>query len=290
MSPQAEAGIAPPGSKCGISLDKARPIRYNGAVSLFTGLLDLLCPPICPICSGLIENSERKRHFCSKCIQKIVTPDGQFCRRCGSRRIAAGNTPNQCARCRTTKFRFKRAIALGDYKDDLRMLVLRMKTDRTGILATSAARTFLDYRREELEAVQANYILPVPMHRYRRADRGVNSPDILAETIGQQLGIPVVPHLVQRIRQTNLQHMLSQRGRADNIRDAFAMYSPNALARFIFRKSLPSLEGKMVLLVDDILTTGSTCNEITRILLTSGIKSVIVAILARAEGKNFQQR
>jgi len=157
-----------------------------------------------------------------------------------------------------------------------------MKTDKTGILATSAARTFLDYRREELEAVQADYILPVPMHRYRREERGVNSPDIVAETIGQQLGIPVAANLVQRVRQTNLQHMLSQRGRANNIRDAFAIYSPNVLAKFIFRKFLPPLEGKMVLLVDDILTTGATCNEMTKVLLASGIKSVTVAVLARA--------
>ena len=271
-------------------LDKICPFRYNQNMFLLSGFLDLLCPPVCPICNGLIENPTGKELFiCSGCIQNVVTPDGQFCRRCGSRRAASANTPDQCTRCQTSRFRFKRAIALGEYKDGLRLLVLRMKTDKTGILAISAARTFLDHRRTDLEAVQADYILPIPMHRYRREERGVNSPDILAEIIGQQLNIPVVPHLVRRIRQTDLQHTLSQRSRANNIRDAFAVHSPNLLSKLIFRQSQPPLTGKTVLLVDDILTTGSTCNEVTKVLRASGIKSVMVAVLARAEGRTLQR-
>jgi ComF family protein len=242
-----------------------------------SALLDLLCPPICPVCGEVIDNrSGNGEPICSACLQKIVTPDGQFCRRCGGRQLVVASDAGECTRCRTTHFRFKRAIVLGEYQHDLRLLALRMKSDKTGVLSIAAAKALTLYRRTDLESAGADYIVPIPMHRLRRWDRGVNSPDLLAEELGQQLKIPVVRHLVRRIRQTNLQYTLSHRGRVENVAGAFALCSP----RFWFAG--PPLSGKNVLLVDDILTTGSTCNEITKILLAAGVKTVTVAALARA--------
>ena len=166
-----------------------------------------------------------------------------------------------------------------------------MKTDKTGILAISAAKALAIHRRTDLESVGANYIVPVPMHRFRRWDRGVNSPDLLAEELGRQLKIPVARHLVQRIRSTDLQYTLSQRGRAENVAGAFALRPPS-LFSLLLSSLLPSavcrppsgLVGKNILLVDDILTTGATCNEIAKIFLAAGVGTVSVAILARAAG------
>jgi len=259
----------------------------------FSILLDLLCPPSCPLCGNIIENSPGKDNpgnpFCSDCLQKIVTPDGQFCRRCGGRRFVSPDNvnPGECLRCRTAKFRFRRAIALGEYANDLRLLTLRMKTDQTGILAVSAARMLANYRRADLESVGADYIVPVAMHRLRRLDRGVNSPDLLAEELGQQLKIPVAPHIIRRIRPTDLQYTLSHRARAENVADAFALRAPGLWERLAHLAGTPvrsTFAGKTVLLVDDILTTGSTCNEVTKVLLAAGVRSVTVAVLARAEG------
>ena len=201
--------------------------------------------------------------------------------------MTANNT-NECSRCRTTPYRFKRVIALGEYEYDLRVFVLRMKIDRTGILAFSAARTLTQYRRSELENVCADYIVPVPMHRLRRADREVNSPDLLAEELGRQLKIPVAHHFVQRIRPTDLQHTLSGRERRENVAGAFALSPRGLWGRFGFRRFPLSIADKNVLLIDDILTTGSTCNEVTKVLLSAGARSVTVAVLARAEGDYHQ--
>ena len=252
----------------------------------FTALLDLLCPPICSICDEVVESSAGKTEsICPVCVQKIVTPDGQFCRRCGGRRFVTTNNPEECARCRTTEFRFKRIISLGEYENDLRVLILRMKTDRTGILAISAAQTLAIHRRTDLEKVQADYVLPVPMHRFRREDRGVNSPDLLAEELARQLKISVARNLVQRIRQTDLQYTLSHQARAENVGGAFAFRPLN----FWRKRFQPPLVDKNVLLVDDILTTGSTCNEVTKVLLAAGVRSVTVAVLARAEGNVYRR-
>ena len=251
----------------------------------FTGLLNLLCPPICPICGEVVElRAGKDNPICSICVPKIITPDGQFCRRCGGRRFVIANNTEKCVRCQTTEFRFKRVIALGEYEHDLRLLVLRMKTDKTGVLAIAAAKALAKYRRADLANVQADYIVPVPMHRLRRSERGVNSPDILAETLGQQLKISVVPHLVQRNRPTDLQYTLSQQSRGENMKGAFALDPPSFWNKLGFQHFLPSVVGKNVLLVDDILTTGSTCNEVTKVLFAAGVQSVTVAVLARAEG------
>ena len=259
--------------------------RYNQDVFFLTGLLDLLCPPICPVCGDVIETLDgNDTPICSVCVPKVVTPDDQCCRRCGGRRFVIANNADECARCRTTDFRFKRAIALGEYENDLRLLVLRMKTDKTGVLAISAAKALALYRRADLENVKADYVVPVPMHRSRRANRGVNSPYLLAEELGRKLKIPFVRHLVQRTRFTDLQYTLSQQARTKNVSGAFAMCPTNFLAKLGFRRFQPPLAGKNVLLVDDILTTGSTCNEVTKVLLAAGVQSVTVAVLARAEG------
>jgi len=196
-------------------------------------------------------------------------------------------------------FRFKRAIVLGEYNDDLRRLILRMKTDRTGILAIAAATVLANCREADLKNAGADYIVPVPMHRLRRADRGSNSPDSIAEELGRRLHIPVARHLIRRACPTELQYTLSRQARADNVSGAFALRAPHlldklciAIKNIVQKKRGRSavnpfdLSGKNILLVDDILTTGATCNEITKVLLSAGARSVIVAALARAEG-NF---
>ena len=162
-----------------------------------------------------------------------------------------------------------------------------MKTDKTGISTIAAAKTLAIYRHTDLKNVQAHYIVPVPMHRLRRWDRGVNSPDILADELGRQLKIPVARHLIRRIRPTDLQYTLSPKARGENVAGAFALRPRSLLSSLLpsaARSPSSMIVGKNILLIDDIFTTGSTCNEITKVLLATGVRNVTVAVLARAAG------
>jgi ComF family protein len=249
----------------------------------FERILDLFCPAVCPVCGSVSESGNL---ICSACEEKMVTPQNAFCLRCGAKRLdSAADQPN-CLRCRNTAFRFRRATALGNYAAELRSLVLQMKKDKNGISATAVAQLLVKHRRNELTAAGADLIVPVPMSKQRYRMRGVNSPDFLAAEIARLLKIPAALTLVKRIRHTGVQYPLSYSDRQENVTDAFAMrqpevFRPGILPRGWFRL-LPQVSGRNILLVDDILTTASTCNEVSKTLLTAGVKSVTVAVIARA--------
>ncbi len=224
---------------------------------------------------------------CEICVEKMVTPAGQFCQRCGGRRYAKLQGDDGCTRCRTTDFRFRRAIVLGEYERELRTAVLRMKTERSGYKARAAANLLLLHRRNELLKAKTGSrgdgdeccIVPVPMHRGRRRQRGVNSPDILADQLGTALHIPVLSKLVKRVRSTDLQYLLSRHHRKENVENAFEL-----------TKQRHKIEGKNVLLIDDILTTGATCNEVSKLLRQAGAREVTVCAVARAEGTYHKEQ
>jgi predicted amidophosphoribosyltransferase len=200
-------------------------------------------------------------------------------------------------------------IVLGEYEAELRELILRMKTDRSGFLARVVTQLLVRQRAKEFRETPLDLIIPVPMYWFRRWVRGVNSPDILAEELGRILKVPVASELVQRIRPTEVQYLLSAHNRAGNVANAFAVKRVDegwyqrlvngiGLGSFWWRmvsnrRVLPNysdLSGKNILLVDDIFTTGSTCNEVAKVLHRAGVRSVTVCTFARAVGFYTQRR
>ena len=245
---------------------------------MFRFLLNLICPLYCAICRRPLEVDDGIS-LCEACRSAITTPDGGFCLRCGGRKFQRLDATGSCRRCMTTSFQFRRVIALGEYEHELRRTVLRMKTDRLGLLATAVAAWLVVCRRNLLEESTTDVVVPMPMHRLRRWQRGVNNPDWLADEIARRLERPVLRNVILRIRRTDLQFQLSRRNRTANVSGAFAVVPR--------RQRL--LKDKSVLLVDDILTTGATCNEAAAVLYAAGAKAVTVCVAARAEGHVLQQ-
>ena len=234
--------------------------------------LDLLFPPRCAHCDVDLPETEGSVLLCEACRDLLAPESTPGCRRCGATLSADGRLRQSCGWCETHRLRIDRTVVLGPYQDELRDAVLRLKRTSGEPLAAALARLFWRHRRDALEELRADWIVPVPMHWTRRLRRGVNCPDLLAAGLSQELRIPVADRLLRRCRNTLPQANLPPSKRFRNVRGAFRV------------RVGYDLRGARVLLVDDILTTGATASEAARAMKRSGASVVGVAVVARAEG------
>jgi len=250
------------------------------ATRFVSGVADLVCPPNCLVCSEPLDRNDRSHYYCDECCRRLIVDVSEYCPKCGAIGRLLPNvgeshgTQPGCRECERQEYRFSKTVVLGHYTESLRSLILDMKRDRDGILATNMAKLLLKTRERELCDLAPELVVPVPMHFARRFFRGTNNPVFFAKEIGHTLNIPVGTRLVRRTRYTKPQFHLKPRQRYRNVLGAFA---------FVGRKNI--IAGKRVLIVDDVMTTGATCNEVARVLREAGAASVSVAVFARAMGK-----
>jgi ComF family protein len=119
----------------------------------------------------------------------------------------------------------------------------------------------------------ADALVPVPLHRWRLFHRRYNQSAMLAQQIGILARKPVLHDALRRIRATPVQGHLKRKERQENVKGAFAVSARNK----------NSVEGKTLVLIDDVLTTGATVNECSRVLLKAGAKQVHVLTLSRVK-------
>lgn len=236
--------------------------------------LDLLFPPRCTWCDADLTESHGPL-LCPRCCQILQANDWQFCRRCGLKTSELGPSgPNPgeegCLQCRRRRRTVDAVVPLGPYDGELRQAVLRMKRVGGERLAEAVGTLLYHRRRAEIEAFRADVVLPIPMHWRRRMARGIDGVDILAEVLARELHLPVLRGLV-RVRNTHLQRDLLPGERFRNLRGALRV------------RSVKPIQGRRVLLVDDIMTTGATCAEAARTLREAGAAAVAAAVVARAE-------
>jgi ComF family protein len=161
-------------------------------------------------------------------------------------------------------------VALAPYEGPVRDLCLLLKKERNAWLARWLSGLILDARRTDLQELlpRDSWLVPVPLHWWRRLERGYNQAEALAEGLAQQLAIGIHKPL-RRVAATNQLAGKSAVDRLRTMHDAFRVQ----------RKS--GLERRTVLLVDDILTTGATAGAAARALKQAGANHVIVVVVAR---------
>jgi ComF family protein len=145
-----------------------------------------------------------------------------------------------------------------------------MKNRNGETLAELIGELCAEYAEARLRKFAADVVIPVPLHWWRRWNRGYNQSEALAIMLALRLKLPCRPGWLRRIRHTPEQTSQTPSERRENVRGAFRA------------GSWASLRGKRVLLVDDVLTTGSTCSDAARALRKAGASQVAVAVLARS--------
>lgn len=230
----------------------------------------LLYPETCLICSAPAGDSAGPRHgLCSICAPAVTTDPLPACPRCAMLVGAHSDTSHGCTECHGVALGYDRAFRLGPYAGPLRSAVLRMKLLSGEGLADLMGRMFAEQRGAALRAAGIDLIAPVPLHWWRKWTRGYNQSEAVARELALGLGVRFEPKLLRRVRWTAKQTQSTREARRENVKGAFC---PARRAR---------LTGKTVLLVDDVMTTGSTLGEAGRTLLAAGADRVLVAVLAR---------
>lgn len=218
-------------------------------------------PSLCAVCRGW-----GRERVCADCIARFAVPRPR-CRRCA---LPTPTSIERCGTCLIDPPPYTRALAALDYDHPWDGLITRFKFHGALDLAPALARRLL-VAAEHADAPAPGWLLPVPLSATRLRERGYNQAWELARRLGRALRCDADARLLLRIRDTPHQIALPLDERAGNVRRAFAV-EPRRLAE---------LRGRHVTVVDDVMTTGATLAEISRVLLQAGASEVTVWTLAR---------
>lgn len=237
-----------------------------------TRLVDVVLPRHCYQCGRPLAETGLEC-FCAGCwgLIRLVTPP--YCPCCGepfASPLALTYSPEyRCGACRATPPPFDHARAIGRYEGPLRQAIHLLKYRGKLRLASPLLQLALAQVDGLFPAITFDAIIPVPLHRARLMEREFNQAAVLAKGLARYLNIPVWEGLLLRIRPTRPQVELTGSERRQNVKRAFVVTDP------------PALADKAVLIVDDVLTTGATLGEIATVLKAAGARQVDVFALAR---------
>lgn len=241
--------------------------KVAGTVGATFGLaLDTALPPLCPACREQVADPGA---LCAACWGQLSFIARPYCERLGTPFAYDPGPGVLSAQAIADPPAYGRARAAVRYDDIARILVHAFKYGDRIDLAPGMGRWMASAGRELLE--NADALVPVPLHWRRLWARRFNQAAALAQAISRECGVPVIHDALQRVRATRQQVGLTQAERGTNVQGAFAV-TPAGKA---------TLRGKRVVLVDDVLTSGATVDNCSRVLLRSGALNVDVVIFAR---------
>jgi ComF family protein len=230
--------------------------------------LDVLFPPRCHVCREFIP-AAGELHICPNCRELMPAIVAPLCTVCGIPFTGAGSD-HLCGMCSTSLPRFDAARAALAYEGASRDLIHAFKYRNKTHLRRPLALLTIETLSGFLQLRQPDLIIPVPLHRKKLSSRGFNQAVLLGEILSQRLKLPLDRHNLRRIRWTEPQVNLAAGDRRANVKGAFSIHEKAVV------------KGRRVLLVDDVLTTGSTADECGKVLKAAGADDVTVITIARA--------
>jgi competence protein ComFC len=238
----------------------------NPLLAAFRALGSLFYPAHCAGCGFSLEADA---YVCAVCLRQAKRIKEPRCETCSQPFDGAIEGAFTCANCEGRRFHFTCAISPYRSRGIVRELIHRFKYDRQLYLRHVLARWLADGLNDSrLASSSIDAVVPVPLHPRRQREREFNQADVLAKLLAPAAHCPVLPAL-RRVRYTSTQTRLDRQERMENLRNAFQM-----------RKHC-HVQGKNLVLIDDVLTTGSTVDECARVLREADAASVTVLTIAR---------
>jgi ComF family protein len=243
-------------------------------MTLLRGLEDVVFPPVCVHCRGLVETAAASssgdrggsfRHLCARCVGQLDFVRPPHCRTCGHPFYGVIEGERMCVKCEGLDPAFRHGWTAVLFKGPARSLVIELKYHRGLHVLADMAEIF---RRSihVIEQVRGAILVPVPLHSRKARERGYNQALLLARALAAAAGAGTsVQPLLRRVVDTETQTAFDRRTRMANLKNAFAL-APG-------RDFSPALH---YILVDDVFTTGSTLNSCARALRRAGALSLDV--------------
>jgi ComF family protein len=245
--------------------------------SAFASIFNTVFPSDCRICGEALTNVSRLP-VCDDCTRSIKAIEGSVCEVCGERvpDAAYAVSETKCMLCRRARLPFAKAMAYGSYDGALRGMIHLLKYEAMLPAADSLADLLLPVVQSLLEKCDGQTLLvPVPLYKSKQRQREFNQSELIARAVTKRLPenirakIEFADCVLLRQRDTRSQTGLTRHQRRENMRGAFVVSHPD------------KVKGRDIILVDDVLTTGTTAAECARTLRRAGAKKIYVATVAR---------
>ena len=234
-------------------------VASNISRNIISPIIDFIYPPVCISCNQLLADGSQK--VCPGCWNSIqcVTRELPLYSETKQKLLDSGVISDL-----VSAFVFEKE---GTFQHIAHALKYNGYESLGRELGKQIGNRAIDWR------VHADCVIPIPLHKVKRRERGFNQSDHIANGISSILGIPTHTTIVQRKKHTQTQTMLSMDERRKNVEDAFE----------IDRSKHSQIDGRVCLLVDDIITTGATLNSCAQELIKGGASQIIAASAALAQ-------
>ncbi len=232
-------------------------------MNTYTRIIDLalgiLYPKRCVACDKVLLKIEKEVGFCRHCQPKIRLAGDTACMKCGA--PLTDSRKEYCSTCSKIHHYYNQNKAIYVYENEMRNAMYRFKYSNKRcygkVFAAHAAKMYGGWiKKNKIEA-----IIPVPMYKKKEKRRGYNQAEVFAKALSKETGLPLANKIIRRDSDTVVMKQLNGLKRKKNLLNAFSLQE-NVVQ---FRK---------VLIVDDIYTTGTTLDEVTKVLKKGGTKEV----------------
>lgn len=239
---------------------------------MLQAILDIIYPVRCPICGEIVIPKGDK--ICPSCRVNLPYITEPRCKKCS--KPIEFEEQEYCSDCLRKNYQFDRGFAVWVYNEQMKHSISEFKYNSRKEYAGFYIDEMVRLYGAAIKKFNPDVIVPVPIHKSKRLERGFNQAELLAKGIGRKLGYPVSSHLLIRNRKTLPQKKLSDKERLRNLLEAF-QFDENEAKRF--QEKLTK-----VLLVDDIYTTGSTIEACTNVLKSHGISEICFIVICIGKG------
>ncbi len=232
------------------------------------GLLYFFFPRTCVCCGGDLS-WKAENYICPACTAQLVRPGPLFCQRCGVNLPSGGAYCSSCRGSKAKTYKCKLIRSAWIFNTPSRAFVHGLKYGGCDYLADDMGRQMAQNFAAYKELSGAELVIPVPLFPRRQRRRGYNQSERLARAFSNYTGLPLAAHALVRLRNTLSQTKLGRAARLSNMQGAFSVAQKEAV------------QGKTILLIDDVATTGTTLEGCAVALRAAGAKRVFAYTYAR---------